>query len=181
MYFRDMAELDVLRPEQEFETARNIEQIELDLWRTVLGFAPGTGWILDIVEKELEKPLPEAKLHRAAAERARRKSSIQARTRFEKAGSALAAKLRVLDIDRIFIDAALAEIQRVGRATKGLPYEGTIAFSDATKAFADYVRVVGREGVQAQGGQERVREGQPAPGRVASRAASTTAACRSPT
>jgi RNA polymerase primary sigma factor len=142
MYFRDMAELDVLRPEQEFETARNIEQMELDLWRTVVGFAPGTGWILDIVEREVGKPLPEAKLHRAAAERARRKSSIPARSRFEKSGSQLAVKLRLLDIDRIFIDAALAEIQRVGRATKGLPIEGTIPFSTTTKAFADYVRTV---------------------------------------
>jgi len=120
MYFRDMAELDVLRPEQEFETARNIEQMELDLWRTVVGFAPGTSWILDIVERELGKPLPEAKLHRGAAERARSKSSIQARSRFEKAGAQLAIKLRLFDIDRIFIDAALAEIQRVGRAMKGL-------------------------------------------------------------
>ena len=59
-----------------------------------VGFAPGTGWILDIVERELGKPLPEAKLHRAAAERARRKSSIQARSRFEKAGAQLAVKLR---------------------------------------------------------------------------------------
>jgi RNA polymerase primary sigma factor len=148
MYFRDMAELDVLRPEQEFETARNIEQMELDLWRTVVGFAPGTGWILDIVERELGKPLPEAKLHRAAAERARRKSSIQARSRFEKAGAHLATKLRLLDIDRIFIDAALAEIQRVGRATKGLPIEGTIPFSTSTKAFADYVRTVGVKAVR---------------------------------
>ena len=40
MYFRDMAELDVLRPEQEFETARHIEQLELELWRTLLAFAP---------------------------------------------------------------------------------------------------------------------------------------------
>jgi hypothetical protein len=60
MYFRDMAELDVLRPEQEFETARNIEQMELGLWRTVVGFAPGTSWILDVVEKEIGKPLHEA-------------------------------------------------------------------------------------------------------------------------
>jgi RNA polymerase primary sigma factor len=142
MYFRDMAELDVLRPEQEFETARNIEQMELDLWRTVVGFASGTSWILDVVERELGKPLPEAKLHRAAADRARRKSSIQARSRFEKTGAQLAIKLRLLDIDRIFIDAALAEIQRVGRATKGLPIEGTIPFSTSTKAFADYVRIV---------------------------------------
>lgn len=37
MYFRDMAELDVLRPEQEFETARNIEQMELDLGGRLLG------------------------------------------------------------------------------------------------------------------------------------------------
>jgi RNA polymerase primary sigma factor len=143
MYFRDMAELDVLRPEQEFETARNIEEMELDLWRTVLGFAPGTGWVLDVIEREVGKPLQEAKLHRAAAERARRKSSIPSRSRFEKASSELAAKLRVLDIDRLFIDAALAEIQRVGRATKGLPFEGTVPFSTSTKAFADYVRTVG--------------------------------------
>jgi RNA polymerase primary sigma factor len=142
MYFRDMAELDVLRPEQEFETARNIEQLELDLWRTVLGFAPGTAWVLDVVEREVGKPLNEAKLLRASAERARRKSSIQARSRFDKACQELGAKLRVLDIDRLFIDAALAEIQRVGRATRGLPFEGTVTFSTSTKAFADYVRTV---------------------------------------
>jgi RNA polymerase primary sigma factor len=142
MYFRDMAELDVLRPEQEFETARNIEQLELELWRAVTGFAPGVAWVLDVVERELGKPLPEAKIHRLAAERARKKSSIQARTRFEKTGAQLAAKLRVLDIDRLFIDAALAEIQRVGRATKGLPFEGAVPFSTSTKAFADYVSSV---------------------------------------
>jgi RNA polymerase primary sigma factor len=148
MYFRDMAELDVLRPEQEFETARNIEQLELDLWRTVLGFAPGTAWVLDVVEREVGKPLQEAKLLRAAAERARRKSSIQARSRFEKACVELGAKLRVLDIDRLFIDAALAEIQRVGRATRGLPFEGTVTFSTSTKAFADYVRTVAAKAVR---------------------------------
>jgi RNA polymerase primary sigma factor len=148
MYFRDMAELDVLRPEQEFETARNIEQLELELWRTVLSFAPGTGWVLDVVEREIGKPLPEAKLLRAAAERARRKSSIQARSRFEKACGELGAKLRVMDIDRLFIDAALAEIQRVGRATRGLPFEGTVSFSTSTKAFADYVKTVAGKAIR---------------------------------
>jgi RNA polymerase primary sigma factor len=148
MYFRDMAELDVLRPEQEFETARNIEEMELDLWRTVLGFAPGTGWVLDVVEREVGKPLAEAKLHRAAAERARRKSSIPSRSRFEKTGADLAVKLRVMDIDRLFIDAALAEIQRVGRATRGLPFEGTVPFSTSTKAFGEYVKSVGVKAIR---------------------------------
>jgi RNA polymerase primary sigma factor len=148
MYFRDMAELDVLRPEQEFETARNIEEMELGLWRTILGFVPGTDWILDIVEREVGKPLVEVKVHRAAAERARGKSSIPARTRFEKTAGALAAKLRTLDIDRIFLDAVLTEIQRVGRAVKGLPFEGAVPFSTSSKAFAEYVKVVGAKAVR---------------------------------
>jgi RNA polymerase primary sigma factor len=148
MYFRDMAELDVLRPEQEFETARNIEEMEMGLWRTILGFVPGTEWVLDVVEREVGKPLAEAKIHRAAAERARGKSSIPARGKFEKTAGALAAKLRTLDIDRIFLEAALAEIQRVGRAVKGLPFEGTVPFSTSTKAFAEYVKIVGAKAVR---------------------------------
>ncbi len=71
MYFRDMAELDVLRPEQEFETARNIEEMELELWNTILGFAPGSDWVMDVVERELGKQLPEAKTYRLAAAAAR--------------------------------------------------------------------------------------------------------------
>ncbi|HVZ86697.1 MAG TPA: sigma-70 family RNA polymerase sigma factor [Polyangia bacterium] len=142
MYFRDMAELEVLRPEQEFETARNIEEMELNLWRTILAFAPGVDWVLDVVEREVGKPLPEAKIHRVSAAGARRRSSIPARGKFEKTGTALALKLRALDIDRIFLDASLAEIQRVGRAVHGLPFEGTVPFSTSTKAFADYVKSV---------------------------------------
>jgi RNA polymerase primary sigma factor len=142
MYFRDMAELDVLRPEQEFETARNIEEMELNLWKTILGFAPGTDWVLDVVEREVGKPLAEAKIHRAAAVGARHRSSIPARGRFEKTATALGIKLRALDIDRIFLDAALAEIHRVGRAVHGLPFEGTVPFSTSTKAFADFVKTV---------------------------------------
>jgi hypothetical protein len=77
MYFRDMAELDVLRPEQEFETARNIEQMEIDLWRTILGFAPGASWISETVDKAAEQPLAEMKMFNLLAERSRKKSSRQ--------------------------------------------------------------------------------------------------------
>jgi RNA polymerase primary sigma factor len=145
MYFRDMAELDVLRPEQEFETARKIEELENDLWRTVLGFAPGSGWIMDRIEPILEKPVLEIKPYRQAADGAHGKSSIPARSRFDKAATRLATKLRTLDIDRLYLEAALTEIQRVGRATRGLPFEGAVPFSTSTKAFAEYVRVVAQK------------------------------------
>jgi RNA polymerase primary sigma factor len=145
MYFRDMAALDVLRPEQEFETARTIEEMEVDLWKTILGFAPGASWMADTVEKAVGSPMSEMKGYRAVAERARKKSSIQARSRFEKDVLQLAIRLRTIDIDRIFLDAAVAEINRVGRSTRGLPFEGQVPFSTGTKAFREYVRVVGQK------------------------------------
>ena len=61
MYFRDMAELEVLRPEQEFETAREIESMEIEIWKTILGFVPGASWIADAVDKAVGHPLPELK------------------------------------------------------------------------------------------------------------------------
>ncbi len=143
MYFRDMAELDVLRPEQEFETARQIEEMETDLWKTIMGFAPGACWIADTVDRAIGAPLPEMKTFRLVAERSRKKLSIQARSRFEKEITRIATKVRVMDIDRIYLDAAVAEIQRVGRAIHGLPFEGQVAFSTGTKAFRDYVRIIG--------------------------------------
>jgi RNA polymerase primary sigma factor len=142
MYFRDMAELDVLRPEQEFETARKIEEMELDLWRTLLGFASGADWIGDTIEKAVGKPMPEVKAYRTAAEKARHKASIPMRGRFDKAAAELAAKLRGIDIDRIFLDASLAEIQRIGRATEGLPFEGHVPFTTTTRIFKTYVKTV---------------------------------------
>jgi hypothetical protein len=47
MYFRDMAELSVLKPEQEFETARHIEELELRPWRDC-GTASGL-WLLRLL------------------------------------------------------------------------------------------------------------------------------------
>jgi hypothetical protein len=139
MYFRDMAELDVLRPEQEFETARKIEEMELDLWRTLLGFASGADWIGDTIEKAVGKPMPEVKTYRTAAEKARHKASIPMRGRFDKSAAELAGKLRGIDIDRIYLDASLAEIQRIGRATEGLPFEGHVPFATTTRVFKTYV------------------------------------------
>jgi RNA polymerase primary sigma factor len=148
MYFRDMAELDVLRPEQEFETARQIEEMEIDIWKTILGFAPGASWMADTIDRAVGHPLVEMKGFRSVAERSRTKASIQARARFEKEIAQLASKLRVMDIDRIFLDAAVSEIQRVGRAIHGLPFEGQVSFSTATKAFREYVRSVSGKAVR---------------------------------
>src|SRR5262245_45707985 len=46
MYFRDMATLDVLRPEEEFTSAREIEALEVMLWETMLGFPAAVDMVL---------------------------------------------------------------------------------------------------------------------------------------
>src|SRR5438874_2609133 len=66
MYFRDMAALDVLRPEEEFTSAREIETLEIGLWEAVLGHAPSVEHVLAAIEPIAALPA-EARLLRAAA------------------------------------------------------------------------------------------------------------------
>jgi RNA polymerase primary sigma factor len=113
MYFRDMAALDVLRPEEEFTSAREIEALEIMLWEAVLAHAPAVEHILGAVE--LIAPLPpEAKTLRKAAE------DPDTKTWTKLVGRA-ARKLRAGDVDHLFIDAALQTIDRisVGIGTRG--------------------------------------------------------------
>jgi len=91
MYFRDMAALDVLRPEEEFTSAREIEALEIMLWEAVLVHAPAVEHILSAVE--LVMPLPaEGKTLRKAAE------SSDAKT-WSKVVTRCARRLRADDVD----------------------------------------------------------------------------------
>ncbi|HRC59237.1 MAG TPA: sigma-70 family RNA polymerase sigma factor, partial [Kofleriaceae bacterium] len=47
MYFRDMAQLGILRPEAELASAQEIEALEIALWHVLLGFSPATSLLRD--------------------------------------------------------------------------------------------------------------------------------------
>jgi len=100
MYFRDMAELDVLRPEEEFTSAKEIESLEIMLWEAVLAYQPTLGRILDAVASVPDFEVP-------AEARALRRAHTQ------KAVVRAAKKLRAADSDHLFIDAALGAIDRM--------------------------------------------------------------------
>jgi RNA polymerase primary sigma factor len=139
MYFRDMAELDVLRPEQEFETARHIEQLELELWQIFLGFAPASAWLADVVETAVTHPVAEFKPYRALAEKAKRRFSLTPRRGGpDKIVVELGAKLKELDIDRLFVEAVQVELQRVARAVRGERYTGELPSFAGAKGFLEY-------------------------------------------
>jgi RNA polymerase primary sigma factor len=140
MYFRDMAELDVLRPEQEFETARHIEELELDLWRHLLSLPVTSLWVADKVEKAIQRPLLELKPYRALAEKAKSRIAISARSKLDKVVTEVAAKLKELDIDRLFVEFVMNEVQRVARAAKGEPHLDVLPPFAGSKAFDAHAR-----------------------------------------
>jgi len=110
MYFRDMAMLDVLRPEEEFTSAREIETLEIMLWETVLSHAPVIGRVLDAIATVPDYTMPaEVKtLRRTCAGKEPRDVKTIAR-----ASAKAARKLRSTDTDHLFIDAALTAVDRM--------------------------------------------------------------------
>ncbi|HEY5921856.1 MAG TPA: sigma-70 family RNA polymerase sigma factor [Kofleriaceae bacterium] len=116
MYFRDMAELDVLRPEEEFTSAREIEALEIMLWEAVLSHPHAIERVLEAVATvpDFEMPVEAKTLRRMASERDAKA--------FARAAARAARKLRASDNDHLFIEAALGAIDRM---TLGIGVRGT--------------------------------------------------------
>ena len=116
MYFRDMAELDVLRPEEEFTSAREIEALEIMLWEAVLSHPQAIERILEAVATvpDFAMPLEAKTLRRMAGERDAKA--------FARASARAARKLRSSDVDHLFIEAALGAIDRM---TLGIGVRGS--------------------------------------------------------
>ncbi|HMG20219.1 MAG TPA: sigma-70 family RNA polymerase sigma factor, partial [Kofleriaceae bacterium] len=119
MYFRDMAALDVLRPEEEFTSAREIEALEIVLWEAVLAYTPAIDHVLAAIEPIAALP-GEVRVLRAGA--AKQGSAALDAKAWAKLAARAARKLRSEDVDHLFIDAALGAIDRV---TLGIGPRGT--------------------------------------------------------
>jgi RNA polymerase primary sigma factor len=138
MYFRDMAELSVLRPEQEFETARMIEELEIELWTELLGFAPWADHVVHTVETAIGANFPDFKPYMELSLKSAKKTTTAEKRKLSKLIVAIAVKLKDQDIDRVFVDAALTELQRLHAAARlGRPIEG-LPFSTECNAFKHF-------------------------------------------
>jgi RNA polymerase primary sigma factor len=107
MYFRDMALLDVLRPEEEFGAARELEVLEITLWEHVLGHAPAIDRVMDAICEvpDFSEPTETKAL--------RRLGTTKDAKAFTRAASRAARKLRAADVDHLFIEAALEAIDKM--------------------------------------------------------------------
>jgi RNA polymerase sigma factor (sigma-70 family) len=140
MYFRDMAALDVLRPEEEFTAAREIETLDIMLWSQILAFPPVVDRVLGVVEACLDNALVDFRGMRKAAADAGKSSAPAQSARYAATAQKCAEKLRAIDTDRLYLEAVLAELDRVGQGVPGRG--GKLGFSTSSRAYTEYVRRV---------------------------------------
>jgi RNA polymerase primary sigma factor len=145
MYFRDMAALDVLRPEEEFTSAREIEALEIMLWDAVLSHAPAVEHVLAAIEPIAALP-GEARALRHAAAKLGAAAPDKAWT---KLAARAARKLRAEDTDHLYIDAALGTIDRI---TLGIgPRGGAVGSLGPARARGEWLRRVHTANAAAAG------------------------------
>jgi len=143
-YFRDMAALDVLEPQQEFVAARELEDLETRVWQAALSWPPAADAVLRVVETCLDNSVSEFRPLRRAAADVRRAPTKAAQARFERAVQRCAAVLQALDTDKNYLEAVLAELGRIERNVPGRLIGGRLPFSPRSRAFADWMSRIRR-------------------------------------
>jgi RNA polymerase primary sigma factor len=139
MYFREMAELEVLKPEEEFDHARNLEALEIKIWEALLSYPSAVDHILAIVEAKLDEPLKELRRLRRLAASARKSRLKADMVKLHDYIKKVAPRLREADKDRQNLDAAIADIERLSRKVPGRGALSRAPFSVTTQVFARYI------------------------------------------
>jgi RNA polymerase primary sigma factor len=145
-YFHDMAAHEVLGADDEIRLAREIEELDVEVWAALLSYAPTTDYVVRLVEKCLDNSLADFKALRAAAASARKSRSKSAQRTLEGAAFAVAPQVRALDQDHRFCDIVMAELHRVAESAK----PGKLPFSAKAPAYRRYLGDVERLTRKAQ-------------------------------
>ena len=142
-YFRNLAEHDLLSPDDERRLSQAIEDQETLTWELVLGRSELVDHVTQLVLPNLEEPLKVPNLAKVIAQlaakpsrdsRAKKKHAVVVRT--------LADAMRAADLDRFHIDAVLRELERAAVAETWW----TSAGSADGSAFLDELRRAHKNG-----------------------------------
>ena len=118
-YFRQLAEHELLSPEDERELSQGIEDTEVLTWERVLSRPEVVNHLLALIEPNLEQPVKFPKLAKVLEEmlvskKARKEPKLVKKLAACAKESAL--QLRTLDLDRVHIDAVVRELDRARQA-----------------------------------------------------------------
>jgi RNA polymerase primary sigma factor len=137
-----MAALSMLRPEEEFEAARNIECLEIRLWTCLLSHPGLLEAILTYVERGIENSPAEAHQLRKSARAVKRKSTAEKRKCYLESCERAARAIYALDVDRRLLLAVLGELRRVARREQKHLYRHRLRVNVDSKAFREFFHQV---------------------------------------
>ena len=119
-YFRDMAAHQVMGPDEELQTAKAVEQAEVDHWVALLSFVSITDLILDAIEDEIRRAndpeiqapqIPDMRRSLKNLKKQRTRLSPDQERRWTNLCAALARSIRLPDSDRLW----MARANRIAR------------------------------------------------------------------
>jgi RNA polymerase primary sigma factor len=149
-YFRDLAEHDLLGPEQEREIAQGIEDQEILTWERVLTRADVVEHVVSLVDGKTEQPIlykPLVKMAEACVARGKKKDP-RLQARLGKAAREVAELLRAQDLDRVHIDNVIRELEKArSRAQRtDVTHEShdavEVTFAAGTGEFGNYLESI---------------------------------------
>jgi RNA polymerase primary sigma factor len=142
-YFRDLAEHDLLGPEQEREIAQGIEDQEILTWERVLTRADVVEHVVSLVDGKTEQPIlykPLVKVAEACVARGKKKDP-RMQSRLGKAARQVAELLRAQDLDRVHIDNVIRELERA-RSRAEREEASEVPFAAGTGDFGVYLESI---------------------------------------
>jgi RNA polymerase primary sigma factor len=119
-YFRQLAEHELLTPEDERELSQGIEDTEILTWERVLSRPEAVRPLLALIEPNLEQPVKFPKLQKVVDDMLKTKRARKDDKLVKKliaAAKEAAVQLRGLDLDRVHIDAVVRELYRAREAS----------------------------------------------------------------
>lgn len=140
LYFRDMSHRTVLKPQQELEMARKIEERRQDLWAQVLSYPPlHTSFLSYLRQCAHSKKCKELNALEQASMRLRASSNVHNRALFGKAVLAAACRLSHVDLDDSMLAALLEEVERLASGHPATLLHQRLTFKTASRVFIEYL------------------------------------------
>jgi RNA polymerase primary sigma factor len=149
VYFREMAGLGVMSPEEELSIATRIARLRREYWTALLAYPPFVEPIADLIEKKLEAedvPRPEVDAMRVASRNLRDRETRVHRQEYDVVAAALVERMAEADVDGLVADVVNADLEQLEAGKRegltlavNVPRQGSRPF----EAYLQKVRIAG--------------------------------------
>lgn len=139
-YFRNLAEHELLSPDDERRLSQQIETREIQSWQLVVSRPELVAHVMELVVPNLEEPLALAGVPKLVEQLAAKPArDAKARKKREALARSLAEAMRAADLDRFHMDAVVRELERAHQARDQATWWSKAGTDDGA-AFLDELR-----------------------------------------